>query len=896
MPENPWGQPIKIADFSRGLGTKTAPMYLPEGYSPYCKNVWYDEENALTRMPGISAVVNTSSYGAPAVYGMHRYVTPSGQEFLIIHSDVSGTGRIGYMVSGDSAIQDMTPDGGIAASTRISFANYRGKLYMWNGTDPLRIWDTSEWIWYHGGRPERFSYLTVYDGCLYAARSGVNPQRVIYTGKNECHFAAPWWQSYFGGTQLNWMDFPTPNGDPVTGIFPSPWGTLLVFKVYSIHEVRGSPVDDTHSKHDISLNVGCVSHWGIQAIGHNVFFPGLDGIYMLGPQGVKTSQQDRELQIEQNTIRISSEMDDFWEDHLEIPAPHNDIRETIQSGDGLTGEAEFTSGGTYIPKRGDIFYDGSGNYFYIGSMVSSSSYSTWAAGTATGTLYGCNTVGTLTATAYHVNTDSGADSFTLAEDAAAALALNPGHYSQVNVCPFEENPTVMNYSFPYISGLYDEPSNADGSRAHRLFSTTDANNADEHLYTAGTNDWKDDIWYAEQLTAGGAGNATIPDLAMIKVKKNGTMTSSMKLRVLVCDAKRGTDNVATEVEQPDLSHQHASAELSLDYLETHSVLAFDAGTTQIPRGSSINGKTSGATAVVQEIVVTSGSWTGNDAAGWMFVTNVSGTWQDGEKVRISTSEYADTDGTCDAYGSTTAKWLPIHFSYWDYPQNLYDGIAYGYGGTHPTKYFVFMVRGTDDSNYISVVYNTGGGLSNAQMLNKDSDSCAGEANWADDDWVIQLWYNGFHPRTAATLSRYAACITDTLDISGDADRTDWGNVTVTVDTSTLNGYTRSSDISKLYVRLSQDGSTWTGYGAVEWYEVNHGDRIEYSASTYPYMQVQVRFTRPYCAWNKIDSFSLLRVRATYYTLSIEQQLMNSAVWDNRYWLTCKKYTDPEEPS
>jgi hypothetical protein len=50
------------------------------------------------------------------------------------------------------------------------------------------------------------------------------------------------------------------------------------------------------------------------------------------------------------------------------------------------------------------------------------------------------------------------------------------------------------------------------------------------------------------------------------------------------------------------------------------------GTTEIAEGNTITGATSGATGMVEEVLLSSGSWAGGDAAGFFVVSNVVGTF------------------------------------------------------------------------------------------------------------------------------------------------------------------------------------------------------------------------------------------------------------------------------
>lgn len=79
---------------------------------------------------------------------------------------------------------------------------------------------------------------------------------------------------------------------------------------------------------------------------------------------------------------------------------------------------------------------------------------------------------------------------------------------------------------------------------------------------------------------------------------------------------------------------------------TYYRLNFDAGTTAISKDDEITGATSGATGTaVANAVVVSGSWGGNDAAGYIPLVDVTGTFQDDEDLEVSAAVVAVADGT-----------------------------------------------------------------------------------------------------------------------------------------------------------------------------------------------------------------------------------------------------------
>lgn len=81
------------------------------------------------------------------------------------------------------------------------------------------------------------------------------------------------------------------------------------------------------------------------------------------------------------------------------------------------------------------------------------------------------------------------------------------------------------------------------------------------------------------------------------------------------------------------------------------VLDFDAGTDEVLEGETVTGGTSGATGVALiDAVVESGSFAGNDAAGYLVLTEVSGEFQDDEALS-SASGAMTADGTEDERGA-----------------------------------------------------------------------------------------------------------------------------------------------------------------------------------------------------------------------------------------------------
>jgi hypothetical protein len=88
--------------------------------------------------------------------------------------------------------------------------------------------------------------------------------------------------------------------------------------------------------------------------------------------------------------------------------------------------------------------------------------------------------------------------------------------------------------------------------------------------------------------------------------------------------------------------------------EAYWYLEFDAGSAAITSGQTVTGATSGATGVaLQDAVVSSGSYGGGDAAGYLVLWNVVGTFQDDENLQVAAVTKSVANGTADEGAAPT---------------------------------------------------------------------------------------------------------------------------------------------------------------------------------------------------------------------------------------------------
>ena len=97
----------------------------------------------------------------------------------------------------------------------------------------------------------------------------------------------------------------------------------------------------------------------------------------------------------------------------------------------------------------------------------------------------------------------------------------------------------------------------------------------------------------------------------------------------------------------DMYKSTTSGWTQVDLMQTFD---FAVGTLEIFPGDTIVGHTSGATALIKAVVVTSGSWAGGDAAGYAVLTNMTGTPVTNEWIYVGGVKHAEYRG---AYSATT---------------------------------------------------------------------------------------------------------------------------------------------------------------------------------------------------------------------------------------------------
>jgi hypothetical protein len=859
-----YGKPIKIYDFKKGMNTDTPQSMLPDGASPFLANVWVDDRNALTKMPGTSLVLSEANNAfCHECYNLYVYRTPMGNEILIINgtgaypnADTMKLWSLDNQTSYPAAVDptDITPDSGLMINMKVYFTNYRGCMYISNGFNNLKRWNGSTWEEYHGDENEHFKFLEVYNDCLVGAYTPLHPDRIVYSEQNGDNF-----EDYYTNN-THWRMIPTGAGDYITGIKRSPWGSLLVFFRNSIHEIVGDMYTDGDVRQEISTGIGAIDQSLIVAHGDAVYFVWEDGIYMLGRRSVVVSHEDEALKTNAKVTPVSAEIRKWFVQNVTLPEP-GEVGEKIWSGyEDFCQTIAFDAGSTEIEYNDRIWIGGSTKSARV--IAVDLDGGAWGDNDAAGTLY-------ITDLDPYNATFTDNDNITIGSTQAAVVrgSGQPGgwtyYLTRVNKAPLSDHPDVINWN---------RVINDDKECFHSCNTSGGGNYqgvVDEYVSLRSTGGKY--VYYAEEFKSGAKGNA-LSGVALY-LKEIGDVSDNT-LKIYVTDETPG--------EEPDFTTCYGEGSIDGGYLHSLKVIPFDAGGTEIREGDTIANAAVDATktATVKMVVcvnegsnsVPFGTWTGDDAEGYLYVTTASA-WADDDPIFVSTTQCAVMDGDLGSIADGMFVFIPM--TYFDYPQTMRP-----YGQTVlPKIYLAAKITGDDADNYLQWGYTETDVKTNFHMRNSDLST---PEDQDELDYAFKVYERPWN-YAQGYIETTPYYITETFQY--------WHSVSVTLDEKVIETYVRESLIEKIEYEIRTANSGWGTYT-----ETTNGGGLSGSLSDGRWIKLKITFNRPTAyADGYVDSFTVKDIRVRYIIEPVENALVGAAIWENRAWFSMEM-TYPEEPA
>ena len=124
------------------------------------------------------------------------------------------------------------------------------------------------------------------------------------------------------------------------------------------------------------------------------------------------------------------------------------------------------------------------------------------------------------------------------------------------------------------------------------------------------------------------------------------------------------------------------------------LISFDNGETEPTVGDTITGSTSGETAIITSVRLSSGAWDAT-AAGYFSVKDNTGTWTDGEDIQINGIKYAEIAAASQPSNVTVAKADGTQYAQTLQPGGLYEFTNYNFRG-ETSGFSMFGVNTVDN--------------------------------------------------------------------------------------------------------------------------------------------------------------------------------------------------------
>jgi len=259
----------EIRDFTEGLIDRSDNNMIPVNAAQDCQNVISRVIGKLKVRNG-QCKLNPNAIAASPIQNLYPYYKETGGKALV----AACNGSVYYWnISGESPTFSLIK-ANMSAVNDIMFETCANYMVGFDGITAPFKWDM----------------LGAASALLNAPAGGKNPvlhKEQLFV-QHSGHPSQLWWSELFDPEEwpaVNYWSFNDGDGDTITCHKPF-LGELIVFKRRSIHNLRGTTLDDFRS--DLLDNrVGCVGQRAAAVDGTSMYFVGDDGLYHFN--GVKAT-------------------------------------------------------------------------------------------------------------------------------------------------------------------------------------------------------------------------------------------------------------------------------------------------------------------------------------------------------------------------------------------------------------------------------------------------------------------------------------------------------------------------------------------------------------------------------------------------------------------------------
>ncbi len=341
----------EIRDFTEGLIDRSDANVIPVNAAQDCQNVISRVIGRL-KIRGGQKKLNSASLANSRITGLYPYYTESGIKRLV----TACNGKVYYWDKNTSAFVQIYTD--LFATADVLFESCANYMVGFNGVNIPFKWDGTNDVSALANAPAGGRMPVLHKEQLFIQ-----------------HYAHPsqlWWSEPFypeSWPAVNYWSFNDGDGDSITCHKPF-LGELIIFKRRSIHNLRGTTLDDFRSDM-LDSRVGCVGPRAAAVDGNAMYFVADDGLYHFN--GVKATNLT-EGRIPRFWSRINKQYIhkaavEIWDGLLWVALPegNSSVNNVVLIYD-LAGGKFWV----YRAINADclaIFNDGTSSYFYSGDSA-----------------------------------------------------------------------------------------------------------------------------------------------------------------------------------------------------------------------------------------------------------------------------------------------------------------------------------------------------------------------------------------------------------------------------------------------------------------------------------------------------------------------------------------------